>query len=101
LKLCRGTEAFRGKGTLAEWTKRQAFGHFVFALRAGCRGRGISALGTISLFPAASVFSPPERLAPRPSLLVDSLSHRTLSRKQTKLSPGCWKSLGTKARQRG
>jgi hypothetical protein len=30
LKLCRGTDAFRGNGTQAEWTKRQAFGHFFF-----------------------------------------------------------------------
>jgi hypothetical protein len=30
LKLCRGTDAFRGNGTQAEWTKRQAFGHCFF-----------------------------------------------------------------------
>src|SRR3954470_5689552 len=42
LKLCRGTDAFRGNGTQAEWTKRQAFGHSFSPLRTRqrvCRSR--------------------------------------------------------------
>jgi hypothetical protein len=43
LKLCRGTDAFRGNGTQVEWTKRQAFGHYFFRrgdhARCGCWSR--------------------------------------------------------------
>ena len=88
LKLRRGTEAFRGNGTPAEWTKRQAFGHFVFG-----SGRAIRRVPELApegrrAFPAASGFSRSGRLAQAPPLPLMSVSHRTLSRKQTKLRRG-------------
>jgi hypothetical protein len=64
LKLCRGTDAFRGNGTQAEWTKRQAFGHFFFpAIERSRRSRKAHG-GRACAFRAASGFSPLERLAP-------------------------------------
>ena len=84
LKLRRGTEAFRGNGTPAEWTNRQAFGHFFFRLRAACRPGSAVARPFTMRFPAASAFSRLRRLARSPPAALDSLSHRALSRKQPK-----------------
>ena len=88
LKLRRGTEAFRGNGTSAEWTKRRAFGHFVFRACAGTRRLGRDPRAGRGEFSAASAFPQRGRLARRWSLLLDSLSHRALSRKRTKLRRG-------------
>jgi hypothetical protein len=91
LKLYRGTEAFRGNGTPVEWTKRQAFGHFVFFVFAAVSGRRCVrdvARARHRAFPARSVISRPGRLAVHVSVPVLSVSHRTLSRKQTKLRRG-------------
>src|SRR3954470_4041315 len=88
LKLCRGTDAFRGNGTQAEWTKRQAFGHFVFRrgdhARCGCWS-GIAASEGFSRCERYFAF---ESLALGGSVPLCSVSHRALSRKQTKLRRG-------------
>ena len=97
LKLRRGTEAFRGNGTPAEWTKRRASGHFFF----GAGGAARRAREGRCAFPAASDFSLCGSLAPEPPLPLLSVSHRALSRKQTKLRRGVGSPLGTKARRRG
>ena len=86
LKLRRGTEAFRGNGTLEGWTKRQAFGHFVF----GWRARAVSgaARGGPESFSRCERFFAFRALAPAPPVPLLSVSHRALSRKQTKLRRG-------------
>jgi hypothetical protein len=87
LKLCRGTEAFRGNGTQAEWTNRQAFGHFF--VRSNQAGRSPKAHGSgVCAFPAASAFPRFASLALRPLVRLLSVSHRALSRKPTKLRRG-------------
>ncbi len=88
LKLSRGTEAFRGNGTLEGWTKRQAFGHFVFGSERAIRRVSGVAPGRRRAFPAASGFSRSGRLAQVPLVPLLSVSHRALSRKQTKLRRG-------------
>ena len=87
LKLCRGTDAFRGNGTQAEWTKRQAFGHFFSLprpLRCVCWSRveGIEGFSRCERFSALRT-----ACAPSPVPLL-SVSHRALSRKQMKLRRG-------------
>ena len=88
LKLCRGTDAFRGNGTQAGWTKRQAFGHFVFRrgdhARCGCWSRIAASEG----FSRCERFSPFQSLALGGPVRLCSVSHRALSRKQTKLRRG-------------
>jgi hypothetical protein len=97
LKLRRGTEAFRGNGTPAEWTKRRASGHSFFGRRAGC-GDGAPRPWRFSRCErhfalraacAGGVRAPTVPLAPDAELEADEAP------------PGCWKSLGTKARRRG
>jgi hypothetical protein len=87
LKLCRGTDAFRGNGTQAGWTKRQAFGHFFFLFGASDAFAGAVWRGSRA-FPAASAFRLLDALALPPPLPLLSVSHRALSRKQTKLRRG-------------
>jgi hypothetical protein len=84
LKLRRGTEAFRGNGTPAEWTKRRASGHSFF----GAERAAETARRGPCAFPAASGISLSRRLVPAASVPLLSVSHRTLSRKQTKLRRG-------------
>ncbi len=96
LKLCRGTEAFRGNGTPAEWTKRQAFGHFVFGLGRPIEPGPAEALGA---FPAASGFSRFGRLAPRPPRPPTVRFAPGAESEADEAPPGCWKSFGTKARR--
>ena len=99
LKLRRGTEAFRGNGTQAEWTKRQAFGHFFFPAversRRSRKGHG----GRAALFALRAAFHLSSDLrrpggAPRFRLAPDAESEAD------EAPPGCWKSFGTKARRR-
>ena len=89
LKLRRGTEAFRGNGTPAEWTKRQAFGHFFFGSRR--RRRRVAEARVerrFALFPLRAPFRVSSDLRAARRVPLDSLSHRTLSRKRTKLRRG-------------
>ena len=62
LKLCKGTDAFRGNGTQAEWTKRQAFGHFFFRERGRPDARRSRMAAAFALFPLRAVFRVSGRL---------------------------------------
>src|SRR6476660_1326711 len=100
LKLCRGTDAFRGNGTQAEWTKRQAFGHFFFPrqpLRCVCWSRveGYEDFSRCERFSAFRSACAPSPGAPTVRLAPDAESEAD------EAPPGCWKSFGTKARRRG
>ena len=88
LKLCRGTDAFRGNGTQAEWTKRQAFGHSFSGAATMLDAVAGAALRRVRAFPAASAFPRFESLALDSPVPLCSVSHRALSRKQTKLRRG-------------
>src|ERR1700712_5210207 len=94
LKLRRGTEAFRGNGTQAEWTKRQAFGHFVFHALASRPHAGSSARSAVSAISRCERFSASRGTCGGGSVVVHSLSHRTLSRTQTKPRRGVGSPLG-------
>ena len=100
LKLRRGTEAFRGNGTPAEWTKRQAFGHFLFRTsatpRRGARGPRSPAF---HVFPLRALFGVARDLRRRVRRRTFALAPDAESNAD-EAPPGCWKSFGTKARQR-
>ena len=97
LKLRRGTEAFRGNGTQAEWTKRRAFGHFVFG-RHGAGGDGARRSPRFSRCERFFTFRTPCARPARPSSVRLAPGAES---EADEAPPGCWKSLGTKARRRG
>jgi hypothetical protein len=99
LKLRRGTDAFRGNGTPAEWTNRQAFGHFSFSdlLRGSPmalweRTAGFSRCVRFSARRSTCV---PPGGGPRFPFAPDAESDAD------EAPPGCWKSSGTTARRQG
>jgi len=99
LKLRRGTEAFRGNGTPAEWTNRQTFGAFRFPRasrplgpRAG-RGGGPQGFSRCERFSASRAGCARATRASRFRLAPDAESEAD------EAPPGCWKSFGTTARR--
>jgi hypothetical protein len=101
LKLRRGTEAFRGNGTPAEWTNRRAFGHFVFGSAPLIGGGSECAYTGRSRFPAASGFFSSCGPCAAPIGTRTFLLAPGAESEADEAPPGCWKSLGTKARRRG